>query len=125
MATEAPIVTPAQVEKRLRDLSHEIDEAHNDLVASEANYFSIKAEYEITLARHRITLASKSAPNGKNYTVGEREDLALISTEELHFRMATAESLVRSSRANVLRLKTQVEIARSVGSNVRSAIEAL
>jgi hypothetical protein len=125
VATETPIVTPAQVEKRLRDLSHDIDEAHSDLVAAESNYFSIKADYEITLAKHRITLASKSAPNGKNYTVGEREDLALISAEDLHFRMATAESLVRSARANVLRLKTQVEIARSVGSNVRSAIEAL
>ena len=122
---EVLITTPAQVEQRLRTLSHEIDEAHNDLVASEHNYYSIKSDYEISLATIRIELSGKSKPNGKNYTVDEREDLALLACKELHKAIGTAEAVVRASRANTARLRVQVDLARSVGSNVRSSIEAL
>ena len=119
------VVTPAQVEKRLYDLSKEIDDIQTHMSTVEKAYFETKASYEIELARARMTFASKSAPSGKNYTVQEREDLALIQCEDLHFRVASIEATVRSVRANAMRVKTQVDIARSIGTSVRSSIDAL
>jgi hypothetical protein len=37
--------------------------------------------------------------------------------------MAMIEATVKSSRGNMARLKTQVDIARSVGSSVRASME--
>ena len=119
------VVTPAQIEKRLYDLSKEIDESHSELVEIESHYNSWKAQYEIALARSRMIYSTKSSPGGKNYTVSEREDMALLENEELHLQLATAEAQVKAARANAARIKTQVEIARSIGTSVRSSMEAL
>jgi len=117
------IVTPAMVEQKLRGLSKEVDEAHKSLIHIESVYHNVKAEYEIAMAKSRITLAMKSSPTGKNYTVGEREDMALIENADLHKDLAIAQAQVLASRANTNRLKTQVEIARSVGTSVRTSMD--
>lgn len=117
------IITPALVEKRLKDLSKDIDDAHRDLVDLEADYHITKATYEIEMARVRIDLSQKSAPSGKNYTVGEREDLAILHNAELHKRMGILEAQVKAARANTSRLKIQVDIARSVGTSVRTSMD--
>jgi len=113
------------IERRLRDLSHEVDESHDDLVNVESKYHQLKAAYEVAMARSRMKYASVSSPTGKNYTVGEREDLAIIENEELHLQMATVEAMVKASRANAGRLKTQVDIARSIGTSVRTSMDAI
>lgn len=123
MASE--VVTPQLIERRLRDLSHEVDESHDDLVNVETKYHTLKASYEVSMARSRMKYAAVSSPTGKNYTVGEREDLAIIENEELHIQMATVEAMVKASRANAARLKTQVDIARSIGTSVRTSMDAL
>ena len=117
------IITPAMVEQKLRGLSKEVDEAHKVLVEVETIYHSVKADYEIAMAKSRITLSTKSAPNGKNYTVGEREDLALVQNEELHKDLAIIQAKILASRANTNRLKMQVDIARSVGTSVRTSMD--
>ena len=117
------VITPQMVEIRLKELSKEIDEAHNDLIEAESQYLSVKAHYEIAIAKSRLSLSRRSAPSGKNYTVGEREDLAIIENEEMHLRMASAEALVRGARANAQRIRTQVDIARSVGTSVRTSMD--
>jgi hypothetical protein len=117
------VVTPAQIEKRLYDLSKEIDESHSELVEVESHYNSYKAQYEIAIAKSRMEYSMKSSSTGKNYTVSEREDMALISNEELHIRVAMAEAQVKAARANAARIKVQVEIARSIGTSVRSSME--
>jgi hypothetical protein len=117
------IITPAMVEQKLRGLSKEVDEAHKVLVEVETIYHSVKAEYEIAMAKSRMTLATKSSPTGKNYTVGEREDLALVQNEELHKDLAIVQAKVLASRANTNRLKMQVDIARSVGTSVRTSMD--
>ena len=117
------IVTPQQIEARLYALSKEIDESHEILVDTEREFHQTTAYYEVDMARSRILLASKSSPTGKNYTVGEREDMALIENAETHFKMATLEAQVKAARANVQRLKTQVEIARSMSASVRSSMD--
>jgi hypothetical protein len=117
------IITPAMVEQKLRGLSKEVDEAHKVLVEVETIYHSVKADYEVAMAKSRITLATKSSPTGKNYTVGEREDLALVQNEELHKDLAIIQAKVLATRANTNRLKMQVDIARSVGTSVRTSMD--
>jgi hypothetical protein len=117
------IVTPVQVEARLKDLSKLIDEAHDDLVDSEMLYHAAKATYEVAMAKSRIELAGKSDA-GRNRTVGEREDLALLANEERHMKVAECEAIVKANRANVARLRVQVDIARSIGTSVRTGMEA-
>lgn len=120
---KSPIATPADVERQLVHLSKEIDEVHLLLIDVEKEYSVLKAQYEIALARSRMTYATKSSPTGKNYTVTEREDMALLENEEVHIQMALMEASIKSTRGNMNRLKTQVDIARSVGSSVRASME--
>jgi len=117
------IVTPAQIEARLYALSKEIDEAHEELAKAEADYNQAKSQYEISMAKSRMTYASKSSPTGKNYTVQERDDLALIDNEQLHMHIGITEAIVKAARANASRIKTQVEIARSIGTSVRTSLD--
>jgi len=119
------VVTPAQVEQQLYNLSKEIDESTSKLIEIENQYNSYKAHYEIAMAKARMIYSTKSSPTGKNYTVSEREDMALIDNEKLHIQVAMAEAQVKAARANASRIKTKVEIARSIGTSVRSAMEAL
>jgi hypothetical protein len=119
------IVTPAQVEAKLKKLSREIDACHEDLVSAEYRYYRTKAEYEIAMAETRLSLSRQSAPNGKNYTVGEREDMAIIANRVKHIEMAEVDAQVRAARANAQRLRAQVDIARSVGTSVRTSMEVV
>ena len=117
------IVTPAQIEQRLYDLSKDIDGVQSNLEVIEKSYYEIKASYEINLAKSRLYYAGRSAPNGKNYTVQEREDLALIDNEDLHFQLASIEATVRAIRQKALTLRAQVDITRSIGTSVRAAVD--
>ena len=117
------IITPAQVEKRLFQLSLEIDSAQEELNKAEEQYVNTKAKYEIALAKSRIKQSGAKNSEGKSYTATEKEDLSLIENEDLHLLVASTEILVKAMRANVARLKTQVDIARSIGSSVRSSME--
>lgn len=117
------IVTPAQVERRLRDLSRELDEAHENLVQAEHHYATTKSSYEIAIATTRIKLSNQSRPDGKNYSVQEREDIALVENKALHIAMGEADAVVRASRANSVRIKIQIDSARSVGTLVRAGFD--
>ena len=117
------MVTPVSIENSLVTLSKEVDEAHSELIEVESHYYSMKSQYEIALAKSRLRFASISSPTGKNYTIGEREDLALVENETLHLQMGNAEALVKSTRANAARIRTQVDIARSIGTSVRASLE--
>ena len=111
-----PMITPAQIEKRLYELSKEIDEAHEALVQAESEYHRAVADYEIAMAKSRM---SNSQPDLK-MTAQMREDQALIENSNYHFVVALAEASVKAARANANRLKTQVDIARSISVSVRN-----
>jgi hypothetical protein len=117
------VVTPEQVERRLKELSKLIDQAHDQLVTAEKDFHISKAEYEIALAESRIKFASVSSPTGKNYTVGEREDMAILEHQNKHRMVAVAEAVVKANRANVARYRVQVDIARSIGTSVRTGMD--
>lgn len=117
------VVTPQQIEQRLYDLSKEVDLAHKDLTETEMKFHTGTAEYEISMARSRLELAGKSSPSGRNYTVAEREDMALVANADKHIAINQIEALVKASRANVKRIETQVKIAQSMSASVRSSME--
>jgi uncharacterized protein YqgV (UPF0045/DUF77 family) len=113
------VVTPASVEKRLLDLSKEIDEAQKFLDESELEYFNAKSECEISLAKSRLSQKAE----GIKLTVSDREDLAIVQCEDLIRAVARADAKVRSARANSTRIRTQIDIARSVGTSVRASLD--
>lgn len=112
-------LTPMQVERRLLDLSKEIDESHSDLISAESKFHVAKASYEISMARSRM---NKSHPDMK-LTAVQREDEALLDNAEQHMNLAIAEAEVKAARANVQRIRTQVDIARSISVSVRASME--
>jgi hypothetical protein len=114
------IVTPAQIEQRLVQLSKEVDAAHGELVDAESKYHTFKADYEIAVARARL-----KATRGQEIklTVQEREDIATIQCEDELRALAIAEALVKAARGNSNRVRTQVDIARSVGTSVRTSMD--
>jgi len=112
-------LTPMQVEKRLLDLSKEIDEAHQELVNCEQVYHTAKASLEISMARSRM---NASHPDFKLTSV-QREDQALLENSEQHMNLAIAEAQVKAARGNNNRIRTQVDIARSISVSVRSSME--
>ncbi len=115
-------ITPQMIETRLKDLSKEVDQSHKELNEAETNYFSVKAQYELALAKARLSFIGQ---NNRKLTVGDKTDLALTNTEMLHLQMATAEAIVRAARANAQRVRTQVDIARSIGTSVRTSMDII
>jgi hypothetical protein len=87
------------------------------------SFLTAVADYEIGLAKSRLELAGRSSPTGRNYTVGEREDIALVANADKHMVIAAEEAKVKASRANVQRLQTQVKIAQSLSAAVRASME--
>lgn len=117
------IVTPHAVEKRLVELSRELDEAHEQIVQAETEYMQAKSEWEIGSAKSRLMLKSKAQDEGRKMTVGEIEDEAMVSCEAQLRRFNTSEAVVRAARGNIVRVRTQIDIARSVGTSVRSSMD--
>lgn len=114
-------ITPMEVEKRLIALSKEIDEAHQALVIAESNYHTAKAGLEVSMARSRM---NSSHPDHKLTSV-QREDLALIENADKHMQLAIHEAEVKAARANANRIRTQVDIARSISVSVRASLEII
>lgn len=110
------VLTPMMVEKKLLQLSKEIDEAHEALMAAEREYHLAKVDAELSLARARINLKGTG-------TVQERNDTATVMSKDSLVNLATAEAVVKSLRANTNRLRTQVDIVRSLGTSVRTSLE--
>lgn len=118
---EELIVTPESIERRLMFLAREINVAYQNLEKAEHGYHEAKTSYEISMARTRVEYSGQTRA-GKNYTVGEREDMALIDNAQLFVAESLAEAVVRAARANVKRLEVQADITRSMGTSVRSAL---
>lgn len=116
---ENEILTPQKIEKRLYDLSKQIDEAHRELIDAESDYYEKKYSYEMELAKTRLRYAH---PDHK-MTIAMREDRALVENEILGVALNIAEVRVRAARANAKRIETQVEITRSLGTSVRASME--
>lgn len=111
------MVTPQTIEQRLVALSKEIDEAHNFLENAEINYHKSKATFEIAVAKARLS------HHQSKLRVQDIQDLALLETETQYQALQIAEAQVKAARANATRIRTQVDIARSIGTSVRASLE--
>jgi len=114
--------TPMEVEAQLKRLYGEIGEATEALKNAEAVYYAAKHEYEVGVAAARMSEGARAASKGVRLTVQEKEDAALLATADLLKRLYTADALQRACKANINRINTQTDIARSVGTSVRTSI---
>lgn len=116
-------VTPMQVEKRLLDLSKEIDDAHQWLNDAETGYHAAKLAAEVGQAKILLEVGKQMADHGSKMNVAEKQAWCLVKAETLLDALSRAEVEVKAARANVQRLRVQVDIARSIGTSVRSSME--
>lgn len=112
------MITPESIERRMVQLSKEVDNAHADHVSAEHEYHYAKANFEISVARERLRLQGVTG-----LRVRDVEDKALLACENEYRRLHEAEALVKAARANAQRIRTQVDLARSVGTSVRASLE--
>jgi hypothetical protein len=117
------VITPAQIERRMIQLGKELDEAHQELVAAEQRYFDAKGMYEIAVGKARLDVGKRYAERGVKATIQDREDEAMMIVQDHLVALYNSEALVKAARANVTRLRTQIDIARSVSANVRQTLE--
>lgn len=110
-----------EVEKRLIVLSKEIDDAHNHLTEAENRFHITKADLEIAMAKSRMAYSHADF----KLTSVMREDRALIENEEKYKELAISEAAVKAARANANRIRTQVDIARSISVSVRASLEII
>jgi uncharacterized protein with von Willebrand factor type A (vWA) domain len=111
------VVTPQAIEKKLLLLSKEVDEAHVFLENAELSYHKSKSDYELGMAATRLSFGKEKL------RVQDVQDLALTQNAHLYRTLNTAEATVKAARANATRIRTQVDIARSVGTSVRASLE--
>ena len=123
--SEEVVVTPVHVERRLLQLSKELDDASQQLHQAEHLYMESKTAYEINAARARMQFKQHAIHRGVKVTVQEIEDESLIACTNELTALNTSEAIVRSARSNVARVRTQIDIARSIGTSVRASMEVV
>ena len=111
------VVTPQAIENRLATLSREIDEGHAFLEQAEHAYHKAKTQYEIAIATARLSYGAEKM------RVQDVNDHALLECREQYRALNEAEAVVKAARANATRIRTQVDIARSIGTSVRASLE--
>ena len=116
-------LVPQQVERRLIELSKELDVVVQECTEAEQKFHKAKGSYEIGMARARLAVAQSLADYGAKATVQEKEDHAILDTVDEMWCLSESEVLVKAARQNVNRIRTQVDIARSVAASVRSSME--
>jgi len=111
-------ITPSDVEQKLVWLSKQIEDTQTQLDEAETEYLTARTDYELAIAKARLMIRRTTKT-----TVQDCEDRATLICEEQVRNLAIAEAKVKASRGKAFMLKTQVDIARSVGTSVRSALE--
>lgn len=111
-------LTPMQVEARLISLDRDLEDSFAELEEAEYEYHTLKGEYEIGMAGARMALIE----TGK-MTVSEKDDRALLANQERYQALMIAEARAKAARANVMKLRAQADIVRSMGASLRSAQE--
>ena len=111
------MITPQKIEDRLVALSKEVDEAHQFLEQAEHAYHKAKTDYEVAMAGSRLSLANEKL------RVQDVQDIALRDNSHLYRKLNEAEAVAKAARANSTRIRTQVDIARSIGTSVRASLE--
>lgn len=117
------VILPAHVDRRLVQLSKELDTAFEALSKSEHEYMDAKTSYEIWGAEARMSIKQSAIERGVKMTVQDLDDQALLACRDQLTRLNAAEAAVKAHRANNARLRVQIDIARSVGASVRASMD--
>lgn len=112
------MITPEQVERRLVELSKEVDDAQEELMVAERLYHERKSAYEIAIAEARLRRQGITG-----LRVQDIADRALLDVRDEFTALHTSEAVVKAARGNVQRIRTQVDIARSIGTSVRTSLD--
>ena len=112
-------ITPTRIENRLYELSKEIDLAHEELSKAEMDYHKAKSAFELSIARARIETGTSFA----KMRVQDVADTALLQCADEFHALQIADALVKAARGNGQRVRTQVDIARSIGTSVRASLD--
>lgn len=86
---------------------------------AEHKYTNAKVAFEMNMAKARLIIGQSNA----KLRIGDIQDTALIKCEQQYQDLMIAEAIVKAARSNANRVKTQVDIARSIGTSVRSSLE--
>jgi len=111
------VVTPQSIENRLVTLSKEVDSSHKFLEEAEMSYHKTKTEFELAMAKARISFGDTKM------RVQDIQDQALVINADYYRALNSSEATVKAARANATRIRTQVDIARSIGTSVRASLE--
>lgn len=117
------VILPGHVDRRLINLSKELDSACEGLFKAEREYMDAKTAYEIGSAQARMRVKQSAIERGAKVTVQDCDDESLLACRDELTRLNIAEALVKSARANNARLRVQIDIARSVGASVRASMD--
>lgn len=113
------VITPVRIENRLVELSKEIDAVHAALSKAEMDYHKAKSAFELSIARSRIVTGNAS----NKMRVQDVADHALLQCHDEFHTLQITEAMVKAARANAQRVRTQVDIARSIGTSVRASMD--
>ncbi len=113
------MITPEKIEARLYELSKEIDAVHEQLAKAEMDYHKSKVAYELAIAKARI----ENGNSNQKMRVQDVADTALLECAKQFDDLQISEALVKAARGNAQRVRTQVDIARSIGTSVRASLE--
>ena len=112
-------ITPIKIENRLYELSKEIDLAHEELSSAELAYHKAKSQFELAIARARIEVGTSF----QKMRVQDVADTALLQCADEFHNLQITDAMVKAARANAQRVRTQVDIARSIGTSVRASLD--
>lgn len=101
------------------ELSREIDASHEQLSKAEMDYHKAKSAFELSIAEARIV-------TGRSFVkmrVQDVADTALLQCHKEYETLQITEAIVKAARANAQRVRTQVDIVRSVGTSVRASMD--
>jgi hypothetical protein len=112
-------LTPAQIEKRLLQLDGENERVHEALREAESRL--ALAETSLRLARARALIDTFKKP--EKITVQQREALVDLACEAELVELQVATTIAKAARSKVAEIKTSIDIARSLGATIRSAMD--
>ena len=112
-------ITPVRIENRLYELSKEIDAVHEQLSKAEMDYHRAKTAFELAIARARI----ETGTTNQKMRVQDVADNALLQCADEFNNLQITDAMVKAARANAQRVRTQVDIARSIGTSVRASLD--
>jgi hypothetical protein len=110
-----------EVEKRLLELADELDEAQDLLTAAELEFAQAEYDNRQSLAQARLTIGNEE----RRTTDQQRKDEATVFCKSQDFALVMADARVRIARSTVFAIRSKIDIARSLGTSVRSSMEVL